>query len=320
MSKTWDSRYNLPNGAPRPVPHTNSYYASCMIAGALACGPTHTGVVALDVSKCNMQANPKTYTSLPQAASKIFREEGFRGITKGWAPTAIGYSMQGVFKFGLNEVFKDYYSNLVGKENAKKYRVLLWACASGSAEFFADIALCPMEMVKVKVQTSKPGSFPIGLGPAIGKMMEMRAETKFPFGSLGPLWGRQIPYTIMKFVGFEAVVEAFYRYIFTAERKSYSKGTQLGITFASGYIAGILCAIISQPFDNLVSQMGNPENKGKTFGMMAREQGMAKLFMKGLGTRIIMIGTLTGFQWWIYDVYKQVSGLGGTGGEYAAKK
>jgi len=71
------------------------------------------------------------------------------------------------------------------------------------------------------------------------------------------------------------------------------------VTFASGYIAGVFCAIISQPADNLVSQMGKKENKGKTFGDLINEQGWAKLFKNGLGTRIIMIGTLTGLQWWI---------------------
>jgi len=93
----------------------------------------------------------------------------------------------------------------------------------------------------------------------------------------------------------------FYKHIFTKPKKEYSKSTQLGVTFASGYLAGIFCAIISQPADNLVSQMGRPENKGKTFGDMIKEQGWAKLFKNGLGTRILMIGTLTGLQWWIYD-------------------
>lgn len=30
----------------------------------------------------------------------------------------------------------------------------------------------------------------------------------------------------------------------------------------------------------------------------------------GLGTRILMIGTLTGLQWWIYDSFKTAMGLG----------
>jgi len=43
---------------------------------------------------------------------------------------------------------------------------------------------------------------------------------------------------------------------------------------------------------------------------MASEMGVKDLFMKGLGTRIIMIGTLTGLQWWIYGSFKNLMGFG----------
>ena len=55
---------------------------------------------------------------------------------------------------------------------------------------------------------------------------------------------------------------------------------------------------------------GNPENKSKSWGQMAGEMGTRDLFLKGLGTRIIMIGTLTGLQWWIYGTWKNFCGLG----------
>jgi len=302
-------------GATNPnVPHDASYYAKCLFGGVLACGLTHTAVCPLDVVKCNMQTNPGKYKNLVQGLGTVMKEEGTMALTKGWLPTLIGYSFQGCFKFGLNEIFKDVYGGILGEENKVKYRGFMWAAASGSAEFFADIALCPFEMVKVKVQTSPPGTFPTAFGEAWGTMMATKADTGFPFGSVVPLWSRQIPYTIAKFVGFEIVVEQFYTKVFTEPRNSYSKATQLGITFASGYIAGIFCAVISQPADNLVSQMGKAENKGKSFGQMAGEQGMAKLFLGGLGTRVIMIGTLTGLQWWIYDTWKTFCGLGTSGG------
>lgn len=311
--KKWDSRMS------HAIPHDTSYYAKCLFGGVLACGLTHMAVTPLDVVKCNMQANPAKYTGLVQGFRTVASEEGASMLLKGWAPTLIGYSLQGMFKFGLNEIFKDQYANLVGEENSIKYRGLVWAASSGTAEFFADIALCPMEMVKVKVQTSTPGTFPTGLGAAIANMQANAASTRFPFGSLVPLWSRQIPYTIAKFVGFEYVVEAFYTNVLTEPKDTYPKSTQLGVTFASGYIAGVFCALISQPADNLVSLMGKPENTGKGFGQMANEAGMKNLFMRGLGTRVIMIGTLTGLQWYIYDTWKTAMGLGTSGGGGAKK-
>lgn len=67
-----------------------------------------------------------------------------------------------------------------------------------------------------------------------------------------------------KFYFFEKVVQLFYDNIFTNPKDSYSKSTQLGVTFSSGYIAGVVCAIVSHPADSLVSQMGKADNKGKS--------------------------------------------------------
>lgn len=122
----------------------------------------------------------------------LVKEEGANGIWKGFGPTFVGYSLQGMFKYGLYEVFKDYYSNLAGEEASEKYKPAIWLAGSASAEVFADIALCPLEMTKVKIQTSPTGSFPIPFGAALSEMSRTKAETRFPFGSLVPLWSRQV--------------------------------------------------------------------------------------------------------------------------------
>jgi solute carrier family 25 phosphate transporter 3 len=97
-----------------------------------------------------------------------------------------------------------------------------------------------------------------------------------------------------KFFCFEKIVQQFYTRVFTEPKDSYSKTTQLGVTFASGYLAGVVCAIVSHPADSLVSQLGKPQNKGKSLGGIINEVGFANLATKGLGTRVVMIGTLTG--------------------------
>jgi len=181
--------------------------------------------------------------------------------------------------------------------------------------FFADIALCPFEMVKVKVQTSPKGTFPVPFGPAWSQMNAQRAETGFPYRSIVPLWSRQIPYTVAKFFFFEKVVQLFYTHVFTQPKETYSKTTQLGVTFASGYTAGVICAIVSHPADSVVSLLGKPSNKEKSLGQIIKETGFVKLATKGLATRILMIGTLTGLQWWIYDTFKTAMGMGTTGGK-----
>jgi solute carrier family 25 phosphate transporter 3 len=292
-----------------------------MVGGLLACGLTHAAVVTLDVAKCRAQAHSKAGRwpkGLIPGIQKIVTEEGFAGMTKGWVPTLFGYGAQGLFKFGFNEFFKDLYGNAIGEKNIDTQwkKMVLWAAASGSAEVFADVALCPFEMTKVKMQVTLPGTegaLPSRFLPALSAMSSNRIETKFPFGSLYPLWGRQIPYTMIKFVGFYQTAEMIYAYLeknHGMKKAEMSQGQQLTVTFLSGYWAGIFCAIATQPMDNLVSMKGIAENKNKGWGQMASEMGTKDLFTKGLGTRVIMIGTLTGLQWWIYGSFKAAAGFG----------
>ena len=138
------------------------------------------------------QVDPKKYTGLVPGLKTLVAEEGSRGIWKGFGPTLVGYSLQGMFKYGLYEIFKDTYMNLAGEELAEKYKPAIWLAGSASAEVFADIALCPLEMTKVKIQTSPTGTFPTAFGAAIREMQRTKLETRFPFGSLVPLWSRQV--------------------------------------------------------------------------------------------------------------------------------
>lgn len=71
----------------------------------------------------------------------------------------------------------------------------------------------------------------------------------------------------------------------------------MGVTFASGYLAGIFCAIVSHPADTMVSKLNNIKSEAPLMENMKTiygEIGMAGLW-RGLGARIFMIGTLTGF-------------------------
>jgi solute carrier family 25 (mitochondrial phosphate transporter), member 3 len=69
-----------------------------MIGGVLACGLTHTAIVPLDVMKCKKQ-NDKNYCKSMIDGVKRVRADGH--ATLGWAPTFIGYSLQGLGKFGF---------------------------------------------------------------------------------------------------------------------------------------------------------------------------------------------------------------------------
>merc|ERR1719315_927090 len=88
----------------------------CGLGGVLSCGITHTALVPLDLIKCRIQVDPVKYKGIGQGAKVTMAEDGLVGLTRGWAPTAIGYSVQGLGKFGFYEVFKILYSGIIGEE------------------------------------------------------------------------------------------------------------------------------------------------------------------------------------------------------------
>merc|ERR1712195_187969 len=275
--------------------HDMSYYKKCMVGGILSCGITHALVCPLDIVKCRMQTMPGLYSGVGD-----------------------GYSIQGFGKFGFYEMFKDVYRNAMGSdEKIKKYQTLGFAVSSACAEVIADCFLCPWEALKVKMQTAEPGTFTTSTIKGLNTINQAEGINGF-YKGLQPLWARQIPYTIIKFVAFERIVQAFYTKVFTKEKSSYGKGTQLMVTFMSGYIAGVFCAIVSHPADTMVSILNKRGASEAGTGAQVRqiygEIGFNGLW-KGIGTRIFMVGTLTCMQWVIYDSFKIWCVLATTGGK-----
>lgn len=300
--------------------YSPKYYAACTFGGMMACGLTHTSVTPLDLVKTLRQIDSKLYKSNVQAWSTIYRGNGLSGIFTGWSPTFFGYSAQGAFKYGWYEFFKKTYSDLAGDEAAHKYKTLLYLSASASAEFLADIALCPFESVKVRMQASVPAVY----SGTFDGIRQITAKEGFGglYKGLYPLWARQIPYTMMKFASFETIVEKIYAAL-PGNKNDYSKASQTGVSFVGGYLAGILCAIVSHPADVMVSKLNAYRQPGEAFGTVTsriyKDIGFRGLW-NGLPVRIVMIGTLTGLQWMIYDYFKIFMGLPTTGGPAPPQK
>ena len=62
---------------------------------------------------------------------------------------------------------------------------------------------------------------------------------------------------MMKFAAFERTVEFLYKNVVPVPRSELGKGSQLVVTFAAGYIAGVFCAVVSHPADSVVSKLNS---------------------------------------------------------------
>lgn len=291
---------------------SRDYYAACTLGGIIACGPTHSSVTPLDLVKCRRQVNSSLYKSNIEGWKTILRTSG-DSIFTGIGATFIGYSLQGAGKYGFYEYFKKTYSDLVGEKVANNYKTGVYLAASASAEFLADIALCPFETIKVKTQTTIP-PYATSVLDGWRKITAVEGIGGL-YKGLVPLWCRQIPYTMTKFATFELTVSKIYEYL-GKPMDEYTPLQQTGVSFLGGYIAGIFCAIVSHPADVMVSKITSEKTADESIGA-----AILKIYGKigfgglwnGIAVRIAMVGTLTGAQWLLYDSFKVYVGLPATG-------
>ncbi|KAF4221986.1 hypothetical protein CNMCM5878_007538 [Aspergillus fumigatiaffinis] len=293
-----------------------SLYSRFAFAGAVCCSVTHGAFTPVDVVKTRIQLDPATYNrGMIGGFRQVIQNEGAGALLTGIGPTFAGYFMQGAFKFGGYEFFKQQSINILGLERARQNRTAVYSVSAASAEFFASIALCPLEATRIRL-VSQPG-FANGLIGGFGKIFKNEGIGAF-YRGFGPILLKQVPYTVTKFVVYEKVAEAVFARL---DKSKLSNSAQTGVNLGSGLIAGFAAAIISQPADTMLSKInktkGLPgESTVSRLIKIAGELGLRGSFT-GLPTRLFMIGGLTAGQFAIYGDIKKA--LGATNGVEIAK-
>ncbi|KAH8178399.1 mitochondrial carrier protein [Sarocladium implicatum] len=291
-------------------------YSRFALAGAVCCSVTHGGLTPVDVVKTRMQLDPVTYNrGMIGGFRQVIQNEGAGALLTGVGPTFAGYFLQGALKFGGYEFFKQQSINQLGYETASNNRTAVYLASAGAAEFFADIALCPLEATRIRL-VSEP-TYANGLIGGFTKMLKNEGVGAF-YAGFGPILFKQVPYTMTKFVAFEKVSEAVFRQF---PKENLSDGMQTVANLGSGLIAGFAAAIVSQPADTMLSKInktkGEPgEGTMSRLVKISKELGLRGSF-SGIGARLFMVGTLTAGQFAIYGDLKKA--LGATGGVEIAK-
>ncbi|KAF8253646.1 mitochondrial carrier [Wilcoxina mikolae CBS 423.85] len=286
-------------------------YSRFAFAGAVCCSVTHGALTPVDVVKTRIQLDPAKYNKgMVGGFRQVISQEGAGALLTGFGPTAAGYFLQGAFKFGGYELFKQQSINLLGYETASQNRTAVYLASSALAEFFADIALCPLEATRIRL-VSQP-EFASGLLGGFSKILKNEGIGAF-YSGFGPILFKQVPYTMAKFVVYEKVSNA----IFSVWKKDeLSAPLQTTANLGAGLIAGFAAAIVSQPADTMLSKINKTPGapgEGTTSRLIkiGKELGIKGSYT-GIGARLFMVGTLTAFQFAIYSDIKKA--LGATGG------
>merc|ERR550514_729749 len=286
------------------------YYLNGALAGGLCCSVTHGGMCPVDVVKTRIQLDPVKYNAgLVGGFRQIVAAEGAGALATGLGPTAVGYFIQGWFKFGGFEYFKISFAKALGDKKAWDNRNFIYLGASACAEFIADIFLCPLEAARIR-QVSDP-NFAKGTIAALTKLVQVDGVLKGYYSGFIPILFKQIPYTMAKFAVQGAAAERIYATL--PDRSTLGRGTKMGVSLLSGVIAGVAAAIISHPADTLLSKVNKAGAGGEgsmvtRLGRIAAETGFVNLATVGLPARCVMIGTLTAGQFLIFDTLMPIMG------------
>lgn len=287
------------------------YFTKAALAGGICCSITHAGMCPVDVVKTRIQLDPVKYNrGLIGGFKQVIAEEGMMGLATGLAPTAVGYFVQGWFKFGGVEFFKVQFAKALGEKSAWDNRNSIYLASSAMAEFIADVFLCPLEATRIRL-VSEP-TFANSLPSAAARLIKEQGFIRGFYSGFAPILFKQIPYTMAKFAvqGYAAEQIANSMGKTTAE---LTGSTKLSVALSSGVIAGVAAAIISHPADTLLSKVnkagagGNGTIASRIINI-AKEIGFVKLATVGLGARCVMIGTLTAGQFLLFDIVMDLTG------------
>lgn len=286
------------------------YYLKGAAAGGICCSITHAALCPVDVVKTRVQLDPVKYNrGLIGGFKQVVAEEGAMALTTGLGATAAGYFVQGWFKFGGVEFFKINAVQAMGEEKAWENKTPIYLASAAAAETIADIFLCPLEAVRIR-SVADP-EFCDGLAEGFSKMLKTEGIGGF-YAGLGPILAKQVPYTMAKFAVQGSAADAIYNSMGKSP-SDLSSGQNIGVSLASGVVAGVAAAIISHPADTLLSKINKAGAGGdgplvQRLGNIAKEVGFVKLCTVGLVPRCVMIGTLTAGQFGIFDTVMNALG------------
>ncbi|OAQ62860.1 mitochondrial phosphate carrier protein [Pochonia chlamydosporia 170] len=291
---------------------TVSDYVKFFGAGALAATSTHAAATPIDVVKTRIQVDDAMKgLNMVRAAKAIVAKEGTSALLTGFGPTAVGYLVQGGAKFAGYEFFKKQYIALAGgPEKAVGNRMGIYLGASATAEFFADILLCPLEATRIRLVSQR--GYASGLTSGFMRMAREEGFRGFYSGFV-PLLFKQVPFAVGQFSVHEAVNEIIFRSIGPERKAKLTSLESTGVELTSGLAAGAAAAILSHPADTLLSAINKgagAAHQSATSRMfqLAKEFGPKRLLLTGLGPRLVMTCALVSGQFVIYARCKELTG------------
>ncbi len=293
------------------------------IAGSIACSLMHSLTVPLDVLKTRMQVDSSLGKLNPLAAARsIVDKEGVSAFSSGISATVTGYMLQGGFKFGLYECFKNNIEKTLHHRGMSLQRIeekkhLIFLGSAATAEMVASLFLCPLEVSRI-VMVMNPTLKGAGLSGTLRSIVHKEGLSGL-FKGLNLIMLRQVPYTCVKLASYEL----FKRELAAARLRrcsSVDSGESCPVRevtqplavpeqLVTGAAAGVCAAVCSQPADALLSRVcGGSQALSEClvldspvdFVRVWKDMGVRGAF-SGVATRSMMMASMSAGQFLVYE-------------------
>merc|ERR1740117_1083061 len=181
---------------------------------------------------------------------------------------------------------------MLGEQTAWDNKTKIYLLSSAIAECIADVFLCPFEACRIRL-VSQP-DFAEGMVATATKLVAENGFVGAFYSGFVPILCKQVPYTMAKFAVQGNAADMIYDAV-GSNAKSMSGAGNIGVSLASGVVAGVVAAIISHPADTLLSKI-NSAGAGGTGSMMSRlsniaaETGLVTLCTGQFGVFDIVMG------------------------------
>jgi len=215
--------------------------------GAVAGGIGATAVYPIDLVKTRMQnqraveASQRVYKNSWDCFSKVFKNEGFRGLYKGLGPQLVGVAPEKAIKLTVNDLLRGLFEDKSKGEIYFPLEVLAGGSAGASQVLFTN----PLEIVKIRLQVQGESLGRTGKGASAVSIVK---ELGF-FGlykGAGACLLRDIPFSAIYFPTYAKM-----KTVLTDENGKLGP-TQL---LVAGAVAGIPAASLVTPADVIKTRL-----------------------------------------------------------------
>jgi len=246
----------------------------------------------LDLMKTRIQQQTEGRLSMRGVCRSVLAQENILGLWRGVVPSLVR-TVPGV---GLYfSTMHHMRAKLCGNRPTHMQSVII----GGSARAFAGSIMIPFTVIKIRFESSSYNYSTTS--QALRNILKLEGLKGLTSG-LGPTLVRDVP--------FSGLYLMFYEHLKSLMPESTNQYNQSAAHFFSGFVAGVLASIVTQPADVIKTNMQlDKQNPGISYTMrkIYNYQGVGG-FTTGLAPRMLRRTLMAAFAWTIYE--KMIKSIG----------